>query len=248
MSGSGFERLTFCGDDGNEDWYLIRRVPRPRICLLYLHGHGSGGDQLLTRPDIAEKTAWFEEQPITILSPNLRGNAWMNPAAVRDLRLILESERARNPWRHLLIVSGSMGGTGGLIFSMLHPELVSGCAALGAAVDLPRYLAWLARSETPILREIRAAIETAYPEESDRIAHSVLRHAERLTMPVYFAHGSADEIIPVEGARALRDRLDGRAEFFYREIDGGDHDSPLPDFIPAYRKLEALLPRDRDCI
>ena len=51
--------------------------------------------------------------------------------------------------------------------------------------------------------------------------------ANRLTMPVYLAHGEQDALMPVGQARALADRLAGRPSFRYAEIGGGDHDSPL---------------------
>jgi len=242
MFESEFERVEYeSAADGFRDWHLVHRVRNARTCALILHGHGSTGDQLLTRPDVAETwTRFLLERNVSVLSPNLRGNAWMKEAAVADLRQILEAERERNPWRKLLIVSGSMGGTGALIFAVRHPELVSGVGALGAASDPQNYLDWLETRQTPILREIRAALLEAYPTPESRRTNSVLRHADRLAMPVCYFHGEADATIPVGEARALRDRLAGKPDFLYREIGNGDHDSPLPAFPEVFRKLEEL--------
>jgi len=237
-----FQRIGYSSmTDGREDWYMVHRENHPRICLVYLHGHGSSGDQLMTRADITPYTDWFLRQSITIISPNLRGNAWMCDAAVNDLFQILETERRIGKWEKLLIVSGSMGGTGALIFAMRHPETVDGCGVLGAAVDPQNYLDWLADKQSPILQEIRTALFIAYPTVRSRLENSVLQNSARLSMPVYFAHGGADATIPVEGARALRDKLRGKKDFLYTEIPNGDHDSPLVYFINAYQWLEEAL-------
>jgi len=243
MFESEFEKVEYESTaDGFHDWYLVHRVRNARTCAVVLHGHGSRGDQLLVRPDVAEIwTRFLLGENVSILSPNLRGNAWMKEAAVADLRQILEAERERNPWRKLLIVSGSMGGTGALIFAMRHPELVDGVGALGAATDPQTYLDWLETQSIPILREIRAALLEAYPTPELRERNSVVRHADRLSMPVCYLHGEADATIPVSEARTLRDRLAGKKDFFYREIGNGDHDSPLPAFPEIFRKLEELL-------
>lgn len=242
MFESEFERVEYeSAADGFRDLYLVHRVGNARICAVVLHGHGSTGDQLLTRPDIAENwTRFLLKQNVSILSPNLRGNAWMKEAAVADLRQIIEAEREKNPWQKLLVVSGSMGGTGALIFAMRHPELVNGVGALGAATDPQSYLDWLEPETGPILQEIRAALLAAYPTPESRETNSVLRHADRLAMPVCYLHGEADATIPVSEARALRDRLAGKPDFFYREIGDGNHDSPLPAFPEVFRKLEEL--------
>jgi len=237
-----FERIEYESKaDGYHDWYLVHRVWNARTCAVILHGHGSTGDQLLTRPDIAEVwTRFLLERNVSILSPNLRGNAWMKESAVADLRQIIEAEREKNPWRKLLVVSGSMGGTGALIFAMRHPELVDGVGALGAATDPQTYLDRLEPQTGPILREIRAALLDAYPTPESRERNSVCRHADRLSMPVCYLHGEEDATIPVSEARALRDRLAGKPDFFYREIENGNHDSPLPAFPEVFRKLEEL--------
>ena len=54
MFESEFEKVEYeSAADGFRDWYLVHRVGNARICAVVLHGHGSTGDQLITRPDIA---------------------------------------------------------------------------------------------------------------------------------------------------------------------------------------------------
>jgi len=117
---------------------------------------------------------------------------------------------------------------------VLHPEDVDGVIARGVATDLGSYWAWCRERPEPILGEIAAAIEASYggtPETAPTVyrRHSALHHAARLSMPLHLSHGGADAVIPVDQARALAARLGHRSTFVYREIPGGNHDSPLTE-------------------
>jgi pimeloyl-ACP methyl ester carboxylesterase len=221
---------------GAEDWALLWPPERRRTWLVCLHGHGSHGDQLYVRPDIAER--WLPLLRATgcgILTPNLRDDAWMAPQAAADLH----AER-------FVFVGGSMGGAGVLIYSVLHPEDVAGVAAVCPATDVGAYHDWCVRqSEPPVLHEIAAAIRTAYggtPQERPEVfsLHSCLARADRLAMPVYLAHGDADELVPVDQSRALQEALPPRS-LKYRELPGGDHDSPLTAAV-LREALDWVLP------
>ncbi len=223
--------------DGFPDWYLYR-PGTGGFGVVVLHGHGSAGDQLVTRADLVRE--WLPALDCCgagVAAPNLRGNAWMSEGAAADLAQLLRDCRERSGWKRVFIVSGSMGGTGALIFAMLHPELIDGLGVLGAATDIGRYRAWCATRPEPILREIHDAIARAYPTKELQERHNVCRHAGRLAMPVLLYHGGADAIIPVSEARALAECLAGKPGFRYHEIVNGNHDAPLPFFGEA---LEAL--------
>ncbi len=199
--------------------------------VVVLHGHGSHGDQLLTRRDISELwLPYLRAADVGVLCPNLRDNAWMSPAATEDLANLLRREREAVPNRRLLITGGSMGGTGALIFAMRHPELTDACVAFGAATALDAYMAWLAEPGTgrEHLHGLLEALQDAYPDQAARDAHSVAFHADALpSVPIIHIHGGADEIIPVEQAHRLVAQMEGKSNFRYKEIPNGDHDSPL---------------------
>lgn len=91
----------------------------------------------------------------------------------------------------------------------------------------------------PIIHEIAEAISTSYKED-ELEKHSTLLNAEKLTMPVYFIHGGADETIPVGQARMLAEKLRSKADFFYDEIPGGNHDSPLYE-NKSLAKISSLI-------
>ncbi|MHC4883863.1 MAG: alpha/beta hydrolase family protein [Planctomycetota bacterium] len=235
FSVEGLERLSCeSGVDGAGDWALFLPGSRPELCIVCLHGHGSHGDQLYTRPDIRD--SWlpaFRATGAAILTPNLRDNAWMSPAAARDLHDLVTWVRSERGAGHFLFCSGSMGGTGNLIYAVLHPEDVDGLVVRGAASDLKHFHVWSREACTkPIGSEIADAIEAAYgatPQDDAALyeAHSALLGCDRLTMPVYLSHGGADETIPVEEARRLAEAMAGREHFIYEEIEGGNHDAPL---------------------
>lgn len=221
--------------DGTTDWAVVCPGTRP-VWVVVIHGHGSHADQLFTRADIRD--AWLPALLASgagIVTPNLRDNAWMSPAAATDLHALLAWLRSSHGARNFILFSGSMGGTSNLLYAALHPEDVAACVALGAATDLAGYDAWCQRQPAgSTQRDIGTAIETAYgatpavaPELYQR--HATLRQCGQLTMPVFFAHGGADALIPVGQARQLAAAMAARPTFEYVEIPGGDHDSPLWD-------------------
>lgn len=220
--------------DGLEDWALVEPGTQ-NIWVIYLHGHGSDGSQLFTRQDVVDvRLKLIRECGFSILAPNLRGNAWMYPAALHDLHELIEFLRDKYPVEKTVFFSGSMGGTGNLIYAVNHPEdadiIIAGCPA----TDLCRYYKWCREhNEPPVLKEIADAIEKAYGGTPDEIPeiyekHSTYKNATRLTMPLYLTHGNDDVIIPVEESRMLAKKLiNVNPMFIYDEIDGGNHDAPL---------------------
>jgi pimeloyl-ACP methyl ester carboxylesterase len=220
--------------DGIKDWALLRPPEKNDTWIVNIHGHGSHGDQLYTRPDIRD--TWlptFKQNDFGIVSPNLRDNAWMAPQAAADLPELLEYVRKNYQANRFIFASGSMGGTSNLIYAALHPEDVAAVVALGAATDLSAYANWCRTDNTGIRKEIADTIESAYGGSSEKIPavynkHSALENSSRLTMPIFLAHGGSDQIIDVEQSRRLAKKLSPvNSAFIYREIPGGDHDSPL---------------------
>jgi len=233
--------------DGREDWALLSPPTRGRTWLVCIHGYGSHGDQLYTRADL-RRDWWpeFQTRGVGVLTPNLRDNSWMSPSAAADLRMLLDFLRGEHGAERFVLFGGSMGGTSVLVYAVLHPEDVAGVGSLCPATDIAARHEWCKRYSCEALPEgISAAIADAYggtpdelPEVFDR--HSCLAHADRLTMPVYLAHGDADDIIPVSESRALAAVLPARV-LKYREIPGGGHDAPLA--LPVIQEaLDWILP------
>lgn len=220
--------------DDIEDWALLWPGENKKVWVVCIHGHGSHGDQLYLRQDIRE--AWlkpFRSLNYGILTPNLRGNAWMSPKAVCDLHDLITFLKERYDAKEFIFFSGSMGGTSNLIYAVLNPEDVAAVVALGAASDLGLYYYWCKeRESTVILKDIADSIRSYYggdPKELSGIfeKHSVLDNSSDFNVPLFLAHGAIDEIIPVEQSRLLSEKLFGNKYFCYHEIPDGNHDSPL---------------------
>lgn len=229
---AGVERLRYSTVDGGEDWALAWPGTL-NAWVVAIHGHGSTGDQLFTRIDVRDR--WLQEYRrlgLGVLSPNLRGNAWMCPEAAADLHRVLAWARTHYAIAATCFLSGSMGGTSNLIYGILHPEDVTLMAAQCPATDIASYTDWCYSHPGGVIDEIYQAIVGAYggtpSMEPEKYAHhSALAHAERLTMPLLVGHGDADALIPVEQARRLADAMQQHPRFTYVEIAGGDHDAPL---------------------
>lgn len=226
------KRLVYGRPRQPADYAYVRPREGATDWVVVLHGHGSDASQLFCREDI--RTLWLpalEQLNVGILAPHLRGNAWMNPEAVADLRHLLQRMRREHGVRRFSLMGGSMGGTGALIYATLHPEDVSAVWAGCPATDLETYLAWL-EGKAGILGEIRATIRQAYGSSGAPLTetlrrHSVARNVERLTMPVYIQHGSADATIPVEQFRQLAANVAPGGPIRMEEMPGGDHEAPI---------------------
>lgn len=241
---TGTQRLTFrSAADGAEDWALFRPGQPGKPVLVYLHGSFSSGDQLFARADIRDHfLPVFLKEGLGLLTPNLRGTTYMCSRTVADTaELLAEVQRRYGAPGGFLFLGGSGGASSAQIFALRHPEWVRGLVCLGAC-DLVDRLDFARESELPVLHDLARAIITAYggtPEEVPEAyaAHSVIAHADRLTMPFLLASGECDALIPIEKVRLVAAALQHQPRFTYREVPGGDHDSPL--FLPVEELLQA---------
>lgn len=227
--------------DGVEDWALFRPGDPAKPVLVYLHGSFSSGDQLFTRADVRHHLLpVFLREGLGLLTPNLRETTYMCPRTVVDTADLLdEIERRFAPQAGFLLLGGSGGASSAQVFAVRHPERVQGLIALGAC-DLVDRLDFARHSEIPVLQDLAQAIISAYggtPEQCPEVyeAHSVIAHADRLTMPFLLASGECDALVPVEKVRLEAEALRRQPRFTYWEVAGGDHDSPL--FLPVEEML-----------
>lgn len=246
-------RETFnCTADGSKWPYLVQDSPGPAEGILVnLHGHYSDETQMMTegiykdafgklrreclRRNWVYVTAWYG------------GNTWMGPLGEAGLADLIGVLRKRWPKVPVYLQGGSMGGSSVLVFAVRRPERIDGVAARCPAGDIAAYYDWaLARAAgNPTLRSITDAIRLHYTCDGHDLRQelelrSALRHADRLTMPVSLAHGSADTLIPVDWTRQLAERLRtlGR-RVQYEEVEGGGHDSTV-DSVDWAKVLDFL--------
>ncbi len=247
---AGLERIEYTSMAGTvADWALALPSRTNTTWVVHIHGHGSTGDQLFTRPDIRDN--WlplYRKHGFGILSVNLRGNAWMSPAAAQDLHALLAFVREHYGAKRFLLAGGSMGGTSNLIYAALYPDDVAAVVALCPATDLASYYQWCRERDTaPVLAEIANAMETAYggtpaQHRGTYDAHSAVMRAHRLTMPVYVVHGDKDATIPVSQSRDLAKAVGTRPTFRYVDLPDGDHEAPLAHMPEALEWVLRRLP------
>lgn len=223
--------------DGYRDWALALPPVSPvKDWVVVIHGHGAHGNQLYMRQDIKKSMLpVYLKRGLGILTPNLRDNAWMSPAAVTDMDEMLDFVRAHWESGRFFFASGSMGATSNLIYASLRPANVAGVVARGAVTDLTAYHAFARANQEhmPILHEIADCIEGAYggtPEGCPELyrLHSPLLHPEAFAdIPVLLMHGTRDKLMDVSQSRRFAAALADNLLFAYIEIPGGAHDSPL---------------------
>ena len=64
------QRVDYISDvDGKADWYMRCDGIRGGDCVVVLHGHGSNGDQLFTRPDLAPRRDFLAKIGANVISP-----------------------------------------------------------------------------------------------------------------------------------------------------------------------------------
>ena len=237
-AGNGFpaelKRVRYkSGVDGMDDWAMVLPPPNNGTkWLVCIHGHGSLGDQLYTRKDIRD---WylprFQERGYGILTPTLRGNAWMAPSAVEDLDGLLDFLRGEYKAEKFYFFGGSMGGTANFTYACVRPQNVAGFVSNGAATDLVSYVSFCRKGQAaiPVLKDIADAIERNYNGDTSLMrAHSALYNWQALKgKRIFYTQGSFDQLMPVADARRLAGAMAEERGFAYVEVPGGDHDSPL---------------------
>lgn len=218
--------------DGQRDWALYMPGDRRKNTIVYLHGSFQHADQIFTRKDIRD--FWLGrivagKHPL--LSVNMRGTSYMSPGATADMAGLLEYVRAEMGCGNFVLLGGSGGASSAMAYAVLRPDDVHGVVAMGMC-DIHARLAYAMQSDKPILQNLIRCVSEAYgglPDEKPELydARSVLRHADRLTMPVVLTMGGADPLIPVAETRKVVDALKRHERFEYYEVPGGDHDSAL---------------------
>lgn len=235
--------------DGFRDRYLIEYPAEANSGLLvfYLHGGLSTAEQAFCtdyewcfrnlRDEVIRRGGVY-------VSPDYRGDSWMNAAAEADMVMLISDLRERFSLERTIVTGGSMGGTSALIFAAHHPDMVDGVVAMCPATDMRQLYMDLSSREELFYRHIAKSIAAAYGGTPDQVPteydyRSSVKHTDKLTMPVVVRHGDADSIIPVSHAHDLLAKLAGE-KVVYDEISGGDHDSPTVE-TPWERYLGFVL-------
>jgi len=233
-------RETFnCSADGSCWPYLVQAPEAPLAIVLYLHGHYSDEYQGMAEGSYNDCFGKLRRECIrrqwAYVTTWYGGNTWMGPLAEQGVAELIAALRVRWPGVPVFLTGGSMGGSSALVFATVRPDLIDGVIALCPAGDIEVYYAFAAASAEPVLANIAAAIRIHYTVDGHELAaeldrRSAARHAENLTMPVVISHGAKDTLIPIDGTRALVERLRALGRpVAYVEQPEGQHDTPVTE-------------------
>ena len=208
---------------------------KPFDVVVTLHGHGSDRWQYIQqeRGECRGVRKIAADLNMLLVSPDYRGKtSWMGPSAEADLMQLIDILNSEYPIRHLYLAGGSMGGTSALIFSIHHPELISGVLAENATANMMEYDGF------------QSAIAESYngskddnPEEYQR--RSVELHVAKLTMPVALTVGGKDRVVPPQSVRRLASQLNmlDHPRVLLIDRPEGGHSTSFEDTVKGMRFL-----------
>ncbi|HOY60817.1 MAG TPA: alpha/beta hydrolase, partial [Verrucomicrobiota bacterium] len=194
--------------DGSEQRYVLI-LPEPfdtaqsHDLLICLHGHGSDRWQF-AREDRGETRAARDtaaQHRMILVLPDYRARtSWMGPAAEADVVQIIHDLKGRHRIGGVVLAGGSMGATGALTFTALHPELVDGVVALNGHANHIEYLGF-----QEAIQDSFGGAKEAVPEEYRK--RSAEFFADRFTMPVGITAGGNDTTVPPGSVLRLADSI-----------------------------------------
>ena len=217
--------------DNTEQKYVTVTPPDLKLdekfsVLIALHGHGSDRWQFAkdNRDECRAARDFALQRGMLFVSPDYRARtSWMGPAAEADLVQLIEILKKDYPVRAVYLCGGSMGGTGALTFSALHPELIQGTASMNGTANLLEY-----QNFQDAITESYGGPKKSIPEEYKK--RSAEYWPERLTMPLGLTTGGKDTAVPPQSVQRLAGvlkQLERPVLLIHRE-DGG-HETNYAD-------------------
>lgn len=198
--------------------------------IIALHGHGADRKQFANGegPEFKAFREIASKYEMIAVSPDYRSKtSWMGPAAEADMVQLITDFLNKYKINKVFIVGASMGGTSALTFTVLHPELVNGITAMNAHANHIEY------------NQFQDAIAASFgggkeeiPEEYKK--RSAEFHPEKFTMPVAFAVGENDTIVPPQSILRLVKKLeDFNPNVLIINRPEGGHSTNFNDAITA---------------
>ncbi len=208
---------------------------KPVDVLLAFHGHGSDRWQYINdgRGECKGARDFAAAHGMIYISPDYRAaTSWMGPAAEADVKQIIGLLRKKHKVGRVFLTGASMGGTSVLIFAALHPDLVDGVTSLNGMANMEEYKGFL-----PAIAASYGGDKKTKPEEYKK--RSAELFPEKFTMPVAFAVGGKDGIVPPDSVRRLAAKLkDMKRDVLMIDNLNGGHATSHADTTAA---LEFML-------
>lgn len=209
----------------------------PVSLLIALHGHGSDRWQFV-RQQRAECQATRDvaaRHGMLLVSPDYRAKtSWMGPRAESDLVQIISTLKKQFTVESVVISGGSMGGTGALTFTAMHPEIIDGVISLNGTANLVDYDHF-----SDAIAASFGGTRAEVPDEYRRRSAEFFPH--RFTMPIAATTGGADSVVPPQSVLRLLEaiRKNNRHVLNIHRARGG-HSSSYDDTV---RALEFVIGR-----
>ena len=226
--------------DGTEQRYVEILPPgfdanQTHHLMIALHGHGSDRWQFIrdNRGECKGARDVATRHGMIFVSPDYRAKtSWMGPKAEADMVQLIGELRQRHKVGKIYLVGGSMGGTGALIFTALHPDLIAGVCSLNGTANLVEY------------EKFQDAITASFGGTKKQIPEEYKKRSaefwpEKFTMPVACTTGGKDDVVPPQSVLRLLGQLkqDGRNVLSLHRENGG-HSTNYGDTCAA---LEFIL-------
>lgn len=226
--------------DGTEQRYIEILPPsfdanQTHHLMIALHGHGSDRWQFIrdNRGECKGARDVATRHGMIFVSPDYRAKtSWMGPKAEADMVQLIGELRERHKVGKIYLVGGSMGGTGALTFTALHPDLIAGVCSLNGTANLLEY------------EKFQDAITASFGGTKKQIPEEYKKRSaefwpEKFTMPVACTTGGKDDVVPPQSVLRLLGQLkkDGRKVLSLHRENGG-HSTNYKDTCAA---LEFIL-------
>lgn len=203
--------------------------------LIALHGHGADRWQFAkeTRDEARAARDAAARHRMIFVSPDYRARtSWMGPKAESDVVQIIGLVRKEFRVGRVFLCGASMGGTSSLTFAVLHPELISGVAAMNGMANHLEFSSFQ-DAITASFGGNKASIPLEYKSRSAEY------WPERLTMPVGLTVGGKDTIVPPQSVKRLANILENmKRDVLLICRDDGGHSTTYDD---ATRILEFVI-------
>lgn len=171
--------------------------------MIVLHGSGSDRTQFamgMGNECVATRDVAANHNMIAIFPDYRAKTSWMGAAAEADMVQLVQLLKTQFRVGKTFITGASMGGTGALTFTALHPNMIDGVCSANGLANFVGYES----SATFLLDEIAVSFGgTARQVPAEYAKRSAINSPQSFTMPLAVAAGALDTIVPPESVMQL---------------------------------------------
>lgn len=186
--------------------------------------HGSGADRWQFATDTRDECRATRDaaanHDMIMICPDYRATtSWMGPAAEADMLQILSNLKNQYNIGKTILTGASMGGTGTLTFTALHPGLIDGASSVNGLANFVGY--------ANFQDQISASFGGTYAQVPDQYTkRSAINSPQSFTMPFAITAGGTDTVVPPTSVLSLYGTVkntnpkNAKTASFYRPAGG----------------------------